>query len=101
MVCIFSAKKTATDLIRIHSHLPPAKHQYATKAKHLNATKSIEVQVNKTSLRFPIGINDANLREKTASFFSTMQKIDPALFRFPLKDREILSILSGPSLPKE
>ena len=82
---------------------PPAIHHSAKQTKQLDATNSTALYVNNVSIRFPAGINDANLRNKAATFFATMQRVDPSLALLPLKKEEsdLPVILSGSSFPTE
>ena len=84
----FSAQKTATAHKPTHIRPPIVVHHAAKKNKQLQATKSAELYVNNLSIRFPVGVNDANIRDTAATLFATMQRVDTGLVLLSLKKEQ-------------
>ena len=57
--------------------------------------------MNDVSIHFPTGVHDSNLHNKAVSLFATMQCIDPSIALLPLTNRELPTLLSGPSFLRE
>ena len=99
----FPALKTARAPKTKHSRPAPAIHQNPKRSKQLEAAKSTNFYVHNVSIRFPATVNDNNIRDKIASFFTMLQHIDASLMMLPLtkEKSDLLPLLSGPSFPTE
>ena len=103
MSFVIPAPKATTACQLANTCPPPAIHHFAKKQKQFEVTKSTDFYVNNISIKFPAGVNDVNIRNKAATLFATMQRVDPELILLPLKksDSDLPVILSGSSFPTE
>ena len=92
---------------------PPSTTYYSPKKhKALAAAKTTDFYVSNVSIWFPANVTDGNIRDKVATLFATMQRIDPQLALLPMmketdsdilktKKKDLPAILDGPSFPTE
>ena len=99
----FVKKPAATTKTSKNVRPSPAIHHSAKKPKHLEASKSTELYVNNVSVRFPTGVNDSNIRDKMATLFARLQRVDPGLVLLPLKKEktDLPVIVQSSSFPDE
>ena len=84
----------------INQQPPPAIHQAAKKARQLEVAKLIQRYVKNIGIKFPVDLNDANVKDKGAILFATMYHIDPGLaLLFLKKDTNLPPLLSPSSFP--
>ena len=85
MSFVFPPPKVATAGNSKHAIPPTAHHASPKKLKHLNAAKSTEYYVSNVSIRLPASVKENNIRDKIATLFATMQRIDSSLALLPMK----------------
>ena len=75
----------------------------AKKPKHFEASKSTELYVNNVSVKLPTGVNDSNIRDKMATLFARLQRVDPGLVLLPLKKEmtDLPVVVHSSSFPDE
>ena len=99
----FAKKPVATTKSSKNVRPSPAIHHAAKKQKQLEAAKSTELYVNNVSVRFPTGVTDSNIRDKMATLFARLQRVDPGLVLLPLKKdkTDLPVIVQSSSFPDE